>query len=96
MLKRLLIGVAVLVAIYGAQHLFMGDELDIPALEAEIESGVLEQTGQRLTVDCPDSIDWETGEEFHCIAESRQGQRGRVTVTMENDEGEVIWELQPL
>lgn len=45
-----------------------------------------------LTIDCPDSIEWRVGEDFHCIAEDDQGNRVRVTVSMEANDGSYTWQ----
>lgn len=67
-------------------------EADVGLIEDEIADGLVEQVNARgVTVDCPDSIAWETGGEFHCFAEDRAGRSSRVTVHMENDEGEWSW-----
>lgn len=65
-------------------------EADIPAIEKAIRDDLADQ-GSNATVDCPSSIDWEAGSEFHCVATDDQGGRYRVTVSMENDEGDVTW-----
>lgn len=70
-----------------------GGEADIPTIQEKIEGGIHDQLGQRVTVDCPSQIDWEAGEEFHCFAEDGSGQSARVTVTMENDDGEWSWQM---
>lgn len=69
------------------------DEADIPNIEHEIKTWAQDQApaGTRVKVDCPDTIEWRTGGDFHCIVTDRQGASLRVTVTMENDAGDVTW-----
>lgn len=69
------------------------DEADIPQVESTIEKWAVEQHIGRVSVDCPDSIDWDTGENFHCVMTDKGGETARVTVTMENDDGDVTWVL---
>lgn len=71
-----------------------GGEADIPGIERNIEHGVAKQSGYKgtVTVDCPDQIEWKVGGEFHCIGKAG-GQRFRVTVSMENEDGDVTWQV---
>lgn len=71
-----------------------GGEADIPAIEDEIETWAREDLNARgrITADCPDSMEWRTGDDFHCILTDQTGSV-RVTVTMENDAGDVTWML---
>lgn len=71
-----------------------GSKADIPAIEDEIEQGILDQAEIEVDVDCPDSIDWEAGGDFRCFAEASEGGATRVTVYMENDEGEWSWQVE--
>lgn len=52
----------------------------------------LDMKPSKLTVDCPTTITWRVGEDFHCVAEADPGARVRVTVTMESDDGSYTWE----
>jgi hypothetical protein len=70
-----------------------GPDADIPAIEHQIRTGIREQTGEKVTVKCPDTIAWHTGGEFHCFATNRAGNSVRVTVSMENDQGDASWVL---
>lgn len=84
---RLLLGAAALMVLTGCG----GPDPDIPAIEQEIKAGIHDQVGTSVTVDCPDSIEWRTGGEFHCFADEKDGTRHRVTVSMENDDGDATW-----
>jgi hypothetical protein len=68
-------------------------EVDIKGLEKEIASGTEEQTGQQVEVDCPDSVDWETGGSFECDVTTDGGQQATAEVTMKNDDGDVAWKI---
>jgi hypothetical protein len=70
------------------------DEADIPAIESEIEQGIVDQTEVETEVDCPDSIEWKAGGDFRCFAEAEDGSSTRVTVYMENKEGEWSWQVE--
>lgn len=48
--------------------------------------------GGKVTVNCPDQIDWRVGGDFHCIGKAG-GQRFGVTVSMENDAGDITWRV---
>lgn len=70
-----------------------GQEADIPAIESEITTWAEDNSpeGTDIEVDCPDTIEWRTGGDFHCIVSDQNGETVRVTVTMENDDGDVTW-----
>lgn len=69
-------------------------EVDIDGLEKEITSGVEDQTGQAVSVDCPDKVEWNTGGTFECDVETKDGQQVKAAVTMKNDDGDVAWEIK--
>lgn len=93
----LLIGFVVVSAVVAVIAFFVEREpVDIDHVESEIEVGLAEQLGEDAgpySVDCPDSMEWEPGRDFHCFAEDGVGNSSRVTVTMENDDGEWSWIL---
>jgi hypothetical protein len=68
-------------------------EVDIKGLEKEIASGTEEQTGEKVQVDCPDSVDWDTGGTFECDVTTDGGPETTAEVTMENDDGDVAWKI---
>ena len=70
-----------------------GQEADINLIESEITAGVQDQSGVAVTVDCPSSVEWEVGRTFHCVVEASDGSRAMANVTMENDDGDITWEL---
>lgn len=72
-----------------------GEEtLDTGQIEDEIAPSIEEQTGTRdVSVECPDDIEAEEGGEFDCDVTARGGVEAAVTVTQEDDEGNVRWEV---
>jgi len=70
------------------------DEADIPAIEKEISQGVQEQGGVAVDVDCPDTVEWQSGQTFHCDVAAEDGTTGKATVTMENDDGDITWSVE--
>lgn len=87
MIRRLALAIPCVLLLTGC-----GAKIDTDAVEDDIEAGILDQTNAHVTADCPDDIDLEVGGEFHCIVTSDVlGQTARVTVTMENDDGDITW-----
>ncbi|UCF20416.1 MAG: DUF4333 domain-containing protein [Gemmatimonadota bacterium] len=69
--------------------------LDLVALESTIAAGLLEQAGISASVECGDKYRVvEPGNTFQCTAEDAEGRQGQVTVTMEDNEGNVSWALE--
>jgi hypothetical protein len=68
-------------------------EVDINGLEKEIASGTKEQTGRAVEVECPDSVDWNTGGTFQCDVTTEGGEAATAEVTMKNDDGDVVWKI---
>lgn len=90
--------VAVVLVVVGALFIFdrvtsEPTEANIPGIEREIREGVKDQAGVRATVECPSSVTWKSGGEFHCVVEGSGGQRAMATVHMENDDGDITWRL---
>lgn len=85
--------IAIAVAAFAA---FSGQEVDVAMVESEIESGYAEQSGQRVSVDCPSSVEWDTGGTFKCAVTTRGGgdPLGVAVVSMQNDDGEWFWEVE--
>jgi hypothetical protein len=69
-------------------------EVDIDAVEENITSEVKDQLDADVTVDCPDQVDWETGESFTCDVAAEEGTTRQANVTMVDDDGNVRWELE--
>ena len=68
-------------------------EVDVKGLEKDIVSGTEDQTGQQVEVDCPDSVEWDTGGTFECDVTTDDGQEATAEVTMKNDDGDVAWTI---
>lgn len=88
------IAAGLLLPLSACNEIVGGQEADIDLVESEIETGVQEQSGESVTADCPTSIDWEVGGTFHCVVEFVDGSRSMANVTMENDAGDITWQLQ--
>lgn len=71
-----------------------GSDLNTDALEDEIVTGIQEQADVAVTVDCPDDIKIEEGNEFTCTAEDDQGTTHTIDITQDDDEGNVSWEVR--
>ena len=72
-----------------------GGTLDIDRLESEIATGIEQQTGASVTVECPDEVKIEQGNTFDCAVTDEEGTSATVRVTQKDDEGNVEWELNP-
>ena len=67
--------------------------IDTDKAEAEIEKGIREQTRVReVKVDCPDDVEAKKGDTFECRA-TGEGESARVSVTQQDDEGNIRWKL---
>jgi hypothetical protein len=71
--------------------------LDTGNIEDEIAPQLAEEYGTKdADVSCPDDIEAKEGEEFDCDVTAPGGVEAKVTVTQEDDEGNVTWEpVQP-
>lgn len=68
--------------------------LDTDRAESEIARGISQQTGAKgVTVQCPDNVKIEAGQEFECQARASNGQRAPVKVRQKDDEGNLSWQL---
>jgi uncharacterized protein DUF4333 len=68
--------------------------LDIDRLETTLTEGLEEQTGVVIeSVECPDEVVMEVGNEFECTATDDQGNTGTIVVTQDDDEGNITWRL---
>jgi hypothetical protein len=69
--------------------------MDASIVEAEIRSGILEQMGARVTVECPEDIPVEVGRRYSCVVdETSTGQRIRVEVEISSNDGAFTWFTQ--
>ncbi|MGH2381262.1 MAG: DUF4333 domain-containing protein [Candidatus Limnocylindria bacterium] len=70
--------------------------IDVERLESTLSDGLTQQTGATIqSVECPEEIAMETGNEFECTATDDQGNTGIVTVTQDDDQGNITWKLEP-
>ena len=71
-----------------------GNTLDTDKAEEEIAKGIEEQTEATIdSVECPDDVDIEAGHTFDCTVNVSDGSTETVTVTQDDDEGNITWEL---
>lgn len=66
-------------------------------IESDVRSQISDQIGDEITivsVECPSTVEWDPGEEFHCFANASDGTSARVTVHMENGDGEYTWAVE--
>ena len=68
------------------------DHIDHTRLERAIHTWAVHKGGAdtSVKVQCPSDVAIQAGATFHCIV-SEHRQSVRVTVTIENDKGEVTW-----
>ncbi len=69
--------------------------LDLVALEEMIKTGLMEQAGVAASVECGEDkyrVAYPGGT-FECTAQDVEGRQGTVTVTMEDNAGNVSWAL---
>jgi len=62
-------------------------KLDMTAVEEDIAHRVAQRTGQVATVDCPDSVDIESGATFTCSVTTEDGTALDVQVHQDDDQG---------
>ena len=69
--------------------------LDMDRLETTLTEGLEEQTGVVIeSVECPNDVPLEAGNEFECTATDDQGNIGTIIVTQDDDEGNITWRLE--
>lgn len=74
--------------------LSIGGGLDMADVEDQIAEGIQEQLGIAVTVDCPDGVDQEQGNDFTCTAVDDEGDEATVSVTQIDDEGNLEWDVE--
>ena len=98
-MKKRSVPALVLCALLGASCSFSasvggGGQLDTEKVEPEIATGIEAQTDVELdSVECPDDVDMEQGNDFECTATATNGDTAPVSVTQDDDEGNISWEL---
>ncbi|MGH2428134.1 MAG: DUF4333 domain-containing protein [Candidatus Limnocylindria bacterium] len=67
--------------------------LDVERLEGTVADGITEQTGTAIqSVDCPDEVAMEAGNDFECAVTDEHGQTGTVQIT-QGEDGDTRWQL---
>jgi hypothetical protein len=68
--------------------------LDTGNIEDEIAPQLAQDTGTKdVEISCPDDVEAKKGEDFECDVTAPGGVESKVTVTQEDDDGNVSWEL---
>jgi hypothetical protein len=71
-----------------------GGQLDTDKVETEILNGIEAQTDVEIgSVECPDDVPMEQGNDFTCTATDTGGETAEVSVTQDDDAGNITWEL---
>ena len=65
--------------------------LDNAALQEKIASGISEQVGGEWTVVCPADQPIKQGATFDCTATGADGTTTAITVTQDDDQGNISW-----
>lgn len=68
--------------------------LDSGLIEREIEGGVLNQSGFRVSAECPDPMSGKVGDVRECVIEDEFGTVAVVEVKIQNSEGFIVWEVR--
>lgn len=91
-----IVGIAIAAAIRsGASNPFNGEvSLDVDKVETTIHDGILEQTGEDSTVECPSEMSGKPGDTRNCLVTDSIGQKFFVVVTFENTKGDISWVLE--
>ena len=71
-----------------------GVTLDVSRVENMIEDGVLDQGGFSVTATCPDPMSGQVGDTRTCQIVDEYGDTALVDITIQNDNGDVVWEVQ--
>jgi hypothetical protein len=68
--------------------------VDTSELEGQIASELQAQAGVTpSSVDCPDDVQAEAGATFTCTATADDGSTATITVTQQDDQGNLRWEV---
>lgn len=66
---------------------------DVPALEADIAAGILDQSDVTMTVGCPGNPPADQGATFTCVARDHDGVNWMIDVTVQDDQGYYVWKI---
>ncbi|MCB0918547.1 MAG: DUF4333 domain-containing protein [Actinobacteria bacterium] len=87
------IGAAALLALTGCSFSVSSGGIDTQKVEDEITTGLKEQANVTVTTVCPDNVPLKAGDTFTCTATTTDGEAIDVTVTQQDDQGNVRWEV---
>ena len=68
------------------------ETLNQARLQSQIASGIKSQTGEVTTVQCPQDPPLNPGSQFQCVATATDGSTTMVTVTVQDRNGDIIWQ----
>lgn len=68
-----------------------GSDLDTGDVETEIQEGLTDEGIDGATVECPEDIEAEEGNEFTCTATATDGSTAQILVTQTDDDGSFRW-----
>ena len=68
--------------------------LDSGKVEANIDSGILDQIGEKVTTTCPHPMTAKVGESRECTVVDSTGTTYLVDVTVQSTNGDVTWKVQ--
>lgn len=71
-----------------------GVDLDVSRVEQTIEEGVLKQADINVVATCPDPMSGQVGDIRTCSIEDDYGTNGLVDVTIQNDQGDIVWQVR--
>jgi hypothetical protein len=71
-----------------------GVDLDVARVEQTIEDGILEQADIYVTATCPDPMAGQVGDTRTCSIEDDYGDTELVDVTIQNDQGDIVWQVR--
>lgn len=73
-----------------------GLDINMAGFETELGAAIAEEVDadpSDITVECPNEIDWDPGNTFRCFVTDDAGTKAKVTIYMENNDGEYTWEI---
>ena len=91
-----IIGLIISVIIRSGANPLNGEvALDVNVIETTIHDGVLEQSGEEVSVECPSTMAGKPGETRNCVVTDSTGAVYFVVVTFESSKGDISWKLDP-
>lgn len=94
MRKYLIVLIAVLAVSLTGCEFSVGGNLDMEEVETGISDGLEEQLDVEIeSVDCPEEVKMEKGNDFECTATDSEGSSATISVVQTNDDGNLDWEI---